>query len=180
MKEKIHKHTMRNIVKKFGNFDLLRDSGYDVDSPDNFYLAQMKTDILKLQKGLDIMAPEYLVNGTGISKPRSISVKSNKIIVVEGMSSIYDEVSDIFDIRIYIELDEVERKRRFLNRAIQRNQDEVNAHRHWDYVLNAGKKYVQSNKQKCDIVINGECDLDYFSKMIEYIYLITNSFQQDT
>ena len=168
-----------SLIKKYGNFDLLRDSGYDIDSPDNFYLEQMKLDMKKLQKGVDIMAPQYLVNGSGISKPHSLEVKSNKIVVVEGMCSIYDKVSDIFDIKIYIELDEAERKRRFLNRAILRNQDNVNALRHWDYVLNAGKKYVQSNKNKCDIIINGECDLEYFSKMIEYIHLLTNSFQQD-
>lgn len=166
------------LIKKYGGFDALRDAGYDVDSPDNFYLDLLKEDILKLQKGIDILTPEYLVNGTGISKPNSIPVKSKKIIIVEGMCSIYDKVQDIFDIKIYIDLDEQERKRRFLNRAISRNQDEQNALKHWDYIQQAGKKYVQPNKKYCDIIINGECDLDYFAHMVEYINLITNNFTE--
>ncbi|MBQ7287347.1 MAG: hypothetical protein IJW73_06265 [Candidatus Gastranaerophilales bacterium] len=166
------------LIKKHGNFDLLRDSGYDVDSPNNFYLDLLREDILKLQQGEDVLTPEYLVNGTGISKPKSISVKSNKIIIVEGMCSIYDKVQDIFDIKIYIDLDEEERKRRFLNRAISRNQDHENALKHWNYIQYAGKKYLQPHKDSCEIIINGECDLNYFAHMVEYINLITNNFQE--
>ena len=164
------------LIKKYGNFDLLRDAGYDVDSPNNFYLDLLREDVLKLQKGIDVLTPEYLVNGTGISKPNSISVKTNKIIIVEGMCSIYDKVQDIFDIKIYIDLDEQERKRRFLNRAVSRNQDNENALKHWNYIQEAGKKYLQIHKEKCDIIINGECDLNYFAHMVEYINLITNNF----
>lgn len=166
------------LIKIHGNFDLLRDSGYDIDSPDNFYLDLLREDILKLQKGIDILSPEYLVNGTGISKPKSIPVKSNKIIIVEGMCSIYEKIQDIFDIKIYIDLNEEERKRRFLNRAIQRNQNHENALKHWNYILQAGKKYLQSQKENCEIIINGECDLNYFSHMVEYINLITNNFSE--
>ncbi|MBQ8475705.1 hypothetical protein IJ531_01435 [bacterium] len=167
------------LIQKFGNFDKLRDAGYDIDSPENFYLDQLREDVLNLQKGKDILAPEYLVNGTGISKPHSLPVKSNKIIIVEGMSSIYKGVSDIFDLRIYVEIDEEIRKDRFMKRAIKRNQDEINAQKHWDYIKSAGKKYVASRKSSSDIVINGECDLDYFCDMIKYIYLITNNFAND-
>ena len=167
-----------DLIQKYGNFDLLRDSGYDIDSPNNFDLAQLKQDLLELQQGNDILSPEYLVNGTGKSKPKSIPVKSNKIIIVEGMCSIYDEIQEIFDIKVYVELDDFERKRRFINRAKTRNQDEANALKHWEYLQNSGKKYVIKNKDKCDIVINGECDLEYFSHMVEYIHLITNNFYE--
>ena len=167
------------LIKKYGSFDLLRDSGYDIDSPDNFYLDLLKEDVLKLQKGKDVLTPEYLVNGMGISKAKSILVKSQKIIIVEGMCSLYEKVNDIFDIKVYIDIDEKERKKRFLNRAALRNQDEQNALKHWDYVVEAGKKYLIPNKEKCDIIINGECDLKYFSHMVEYINLITNNFYEE-
>lgn len=167
------------LIKKYGTFDLLRDSGYDVDSPDNFDLSLLRNDLLKLQKGKDILSPEYLVNGQGKSKPNSIPVKSQKIIIVEGMCSIYDKVEDIFDIKVYIDLDDEERKKRFLNRAVIRNQDRENALKHWEYIKKAGKKYVVANKDKCDIVINGECNLDYFLHMVEYINLVTNNFCEE-
>ncbi len=168
-----------HLIEKYGNFDLLRDAGYDIDSPDNFDLDLLKEDVLTLQKGKDILSPEYLVNGTGKSKPKSIPVKSNKIIIIEGMCSIYDKVSDIFDIKVYIDLDDTERKDRFLKRAKIRNQDEINALKHWEYIKKAGQKYLIPNKPKCDIIINGECDLEYFSHMVEYINLITNNFYEE-
>lgn len=168
-----------HLIEKYGNFDLLRDHGYDVDSPDNFDLDLLRSDMLDLKKGKDIYSPQYLVNGTGKSKPKSIFTQSKKIIIVEGMCSIYKKVQDIFDIKVYIDLDEQERKRRFLNRAKKRNQDEVNALKHWQYIQFAGKKYVASNKKNCDIIINGECNLEYFSRMVEYINLITNNFSEE-
>ena len=167
------------LIKKYGNFDSVRDSGYDIDSPDNFDLELLKSDLEQLQKGNDILSPEYLVNGTGKSKPKSIPVKTNKIIIVEGMCSIFDEVADVFDIRVFVDIDEEERKNRFMNRAKLRNQDEVNALKHWDYITEAGKKYIIPNKDKCDIIINGECDLKYFSHMVEYINLVTNNFTEE-
>ncbi len=166
------------LIKKFGSFDLLRDSGYDIDSPDNFDLDLLKNDILSLQKGQNILSPEYLVNGTGISKPNSIQYLSKKIIIVEGVCSLYRDLADIFDIKIYIDLDEDERKKRFLNRAQSRNQDQNNALKHWDYICEAGKKYVMPKKDLCDIIINGECDLKYFTHMVEYINLVTNNFYE--
>ena len=36
-----------------------------------------------------------------------------------------------------------------------------------------------TDADKGDIVINGECDLDYFSHMVEYINLITNNFYEE-
>ncbi len=168
-----------DLIKKYGNFDALRDAGYDVDSPKNFYLEQLREDIINLQKGNDILAPEYLVNGTGISRPKSLKVKTNKIIIIEGMSSIYDGVSDVFDLKVYVDLDDRVRKERFMKRARSRNQDEENAIKHWGYIQRAGKEYVASHKNECDIIINGECDLKYFSDMIKYIYLITNNFEEE-
>lgn len=166
------------LIKIHGDFDSLRDAGYDLDAPENFYLDTLREDILALQKGEEILSPKYAIDGTGKSYPKAISVKPNKIIIVEGMCSIFDKVRDVFDIKVYIDLDTQERKRRFLNRAKTRNQDELNALKHWDYIQTAGKKYIQSNKDKCDFIINGECDLEYFAHMVEYINLITNNFTE--
>lgn len=165
-----------DLIKKHGDFDALRDAGYDVDSPHNFQLDLLRSDIEKLANGHDIFAPKYLVNGTGVSVANAIEVKSKKIIVVEGMAATYSEVHDMFDIKIYIDLDNKTRRKRFLDRAKSRNQDHKNALKHWDYVCVAGKKYVIPAKDKCDIIANGACSLEYFTKLLEYINLITNNF----
>lgn len=165
-----------DLIKQHGTFDALRDAGYDVDSPQNFQLDLLRSDIEDLASGKDVMIPEYLVNGTGVSVPRAIKIGSRKIIIVEGMAATYKEVHDMFDIKIYIDLDNKTRKKRFLDRAKIRNQDHNNALKHWDYVCEAGRKYIVPAKDNCDIIANGECDLEYFTQLLEYINLITNNF----
>lgn len=165
------------LIKQYGDFDNLRDNGYDVDSPESFQLDLLKKDLETISQGNDIKIPQYLVNGTGISVPNSIPVKSEKIVVVEGMPTMYKDVKEIFDIKIYIEVDREERRKRFLTRAIERNQNEENAHKHWEYLQIAGQKYVQPARNEADLILNGNSDLVYFSQIIEYIHTITNNFQ---
>lgn len=164
------------LIKQYGDFDNLRDNGYDVDSPESFQLDLLKKDLEVISQGDDIKTPQYLVNGTGISVPNSIPIKSEKIVVVEGMSTMYKDVKEIFDVKIYIEVDYEERKKRFLNRAAERNQNKENALKHWEYLKIAGQKYVQPIKSEADMIINGNADLVYFSQIIEYIHTITNNF----
>jgi len=165
-----------HLIEQYGDFDNLRDNGYDVDSPESFQLELLKKDLEKISQGEDIKIPEYLPNGTGVCIPNSIPVKSEKIVVVEGMSTMYKDVKEIFDVKIYIEVGCEERKNRFLNRAIQRNQNEANANKHWDYIQTAGQKYVLPIKNEADLVVNGNADLVYFSQILEYIHTITNNF----
>ena len=166
------------LIKKYGTFDNLRDNGYDVDSPNSFQLNVLHEDLLNISQGIDIYTPEYLLNGTGISIPKAKLVNSNKIVVVEGMASMFGENKDIFDIKVYVETDINLRKERFLTRAYtERNQDIENAKKHWEYILGAGQKYVQPYRAEADIIINGDTNLTYFSKILEYIHTITNNFE---
>lgn len=162
------------LINKYGTFDNLRDNGYDVDAPTSFQLDILRSDLEDLSDGLDIKAPMYLPNGTGISMPKAIDVKSQKIIVVEGIATMYEDVKDIFDIKIYVETENNLRKSRFMNRAVEeRNQSEENALKHWNYIASAGEKYVKPFRKEADLVINGNSDLKYFAQMLEYIYEIT-------
>ena len=166
------------LINKYGSFDNLRDNGYDVDAPSSFQLDVLRSDLEDLSDGLDIKAPIYLPNGTGVSMPKTLDVHSQKIIVVEGIATMYDSVKDVFDIKIYVETENELRKQRFLNRAVEeRNQSEENAQKHWNYITEAGEKYVKPFRKESDLVINGNSDLKYFAQMLEYIYEITNNFQ---
>ena len=165
------------LIKKYGSFDALRDNGYDVDSPNSFQLDILKEDLDKISHGEDIYSPEYLLNGTGVSVPKAKFVPSNKIVVVEGMASMFGDNKDIFDIKVYVETDLNIRRERFLTRAYtERNQDLENAKKHWEYILGAGEKYVKPYRAEADIIINGDSNLAYFSQILEYIHTITNNF----
>ena len=166
------------LIKIYGTFDALRDHGYDVDSPESFQLDVLKEDLDKISMGEDVYTPEYLINGTGISVPKAKFVPSNKIVVVEGMASMYKDIKDIFDIKVYVETDIDIRKERFLKRAYtERNQALEEAKKHWEYILGAGEKYVKPARAEADIILKGDTNLAYFSQILEYIYTITNNFE---
>ncbi len=167
-----------DLIAKYGSFDALRDNGYDVDSPNSFQLDILKDDLESISKGEDIYCPEYLLNGTGVSVPKAKFVPSKKIVVVEGMASMYGNNKDIFDVKIYVETDFEIRKNRFMKRAYtERNQDLENAKKHWEYILGAGEKYIKPYKSDADIIINGDSNLEYFAQILEYFYTITNNFE---
>ncbi len=166
------------LIDKYGSFDAVRDSGYDVDAPTSFQMDILRQDLESLSDGTDIKAPMYLPNGTGISIPKALEVKSQKIVVVEGIATMYDAIKDVFDIKIYVETDNEIRRSRFVSRAIEeRNQDEENALKHWNYISLAGEKYVKPFRKEADLVLNGNSDLSYFAQILEYIYTITNNFE---
>ncbi len=167
------------LINKYGSFDKVRDSGYDIDAPSSFQLDRLKEDLIDLSQGIDIDAPMYMPNGTGISIPSALHIYSEKIIVVEGIATMYEDVQDVFDIRIYIEAPDSIRKHRFVKRAVEeRNQSEENALKHWNYLKNAGDKYVSPFRSTSDFIINGTCDLKYFAQILEYIHSVTNNFQE--
>lgn len=167
-----------DLINKYGSFDSVRDSGYDVDAPTSFQLDILRQDLEDLSVGLDVKAPMYLPNGTGVSVPNAIDVKSQKIIIVEGIATMYEEVKDIFDIKIYVETDNELRLSRFMSRAVEeRNQDRENALKHWNYISQAGEKYVKPFRKEADLVLNGNSDLNYFAQILEHIYNITNNFE---
>ena len=168
-----------DLIKKYGSFDALRDNGYDIDSPKNFQLDILKNDLEAISKGEDIAIPRYLLNGTGISVPKSMEIQSNKIIIVEGVATMYEGIQDVFDIKIYVETDVEIRKERFMSRAVNnRNQSLENALKHWEYIQDAGKKYILPARDNMDIIVNGDCNLPYFTQILEYLYTITNNFEQ--
>lgn len=166
------------LINKYGSFDNLRDNGYDVDAPSSFQLDTLRSDLEILSNGETIKAPMYLPNGTGVSVPHAIEVSPQKIIVVEGIATMYDKVKDVFDIKIYVETENELRKSRFMARAVdERNQSTENALKHWHYIAQAGEKYVKPFRTQSDLVLNGNSDLKYFAEILEYIYNITNNFQ---
>lgn len=166
------------LIKKYGSFDNVRDNGYDIDAPGSFQLELLKKDLGDLAEGRNIKAPRYVPNGTGVSIPQSFDVTSDKLIVVEGIATMYENVKDIFDVRVYIETEDDIRRERFMKRAIdERNQTLDNAQKQWDYIVNAGIKYVQPGRSSADFVVDGNVNLTYFDKILEYIHTITNNFQ---
>jgi len=167
------------LIKKYGSFDKLLESGYDVDSPNNFNLEQLFNDLDLLSRGIDVKIPQYLVNGTGVVVPNAIPKTASKIIVVEGMATMYGKVADLMDVKLFVDIDPEIQEKWFLNRAqTSRNQNEENARKQLAYVREASKKYILPKKANSDIIINGAPSLESFTKMINYIHQIFSNPEQ--
>ena len=70
---------------------------------------------------------------------------------------------------IYVETENDIRRERFISRACnERNQDEENAIKHWNYLIDAGEKYVKPFRDKADLILNGNANLEYFADILEY------------
>lgn len=146
-------------IKKYGSFNALIDSGYNPDAPESFQLDLMREDISDLKKGIDIKIPQYKVNGTGISVPKAIEKKAADINIIEGICVLYDKVHDLFDIKVYIDVDEKTRKERYISRAKQRNQSIDEVKEQWDIVNQSAIKFIRPTKKHADIVLNGSMDI---------------------
>ena len=167
-----------SLINKYGSFDKLIESGYDIDAPSSFQLDVLRQDLIDLSEGNDIKAPMYLPNGTGVSMPKSLNVASEKFIIVEGTATMFDAVRDVFDVKLYVESDNEIRRQRFMKRACEeRNQTIENALQQWNYLETSGCHYVRPHRSSADFVLNGNSDLGYFAQILEYLYTITNSFQ---
>ena len=166
------------LIAEHGSFDNLLAAGFDVDSPNNFNLEQLYEDLYHLSLGNDVYIPKYLVNGTGKVVPKAVLKQAKKVIIVEGMATMHGKVADLFDVKLYVDIDPDIQEKWFLYRAqTSRNQNEENARKQLAYVREASKKYILPKKDNySDIIINGASSLEYFSQIIHYIYTITNNF----
>ena len=162
------------LIKEHGSFDNLLAAGYDVDSPDNFDLEQLYLDLSDLSEGKDVKIPQYLVNGTGVVIPKAIDKKAQKIVIVEGMATMHGKAADLFDLKLFVDINPELQEKWYIDRAkTSRNQNEENAKKQLAYVREASKKYILPKKDKSDIILNGGCPLDYLNTVIENIYNIT-------
>lgn len=159
------------LIAKYGSFDKLLETGYDVDSPNNFYMDRLHDDLAQLANGNDVKIPQYLVNGTGISVPNAIPKKAQKVIVVEGMATMYSPVRELLDAQIYVDVEPEVQEKRYIARAKrERNQTEEDAQKQLDYVRAAAKKYILPKKNNSDIIIDGCVSKENFKDLIAQIF----------
>lgn len=163
------------LIAKYGSFDKLLETGYDVDSPNNFYMDKLHDDLEELSNGKDVKIPQYLVNGTGISVPNAIDKKAQKIIVVEGMATMYSPVRELLDAQIFVDVAPEVQEKRYIERAKrERNQTEEDALKQLYYVRDAAKKYILPKKDNSDIIIDGNVQKENFKEVISRLYELFN------
>lgn len=151
-------------VKQAGSFEHFART-YDFDIPEAVELSLMKEHIQTLLKREEVFLPKYDMSGTAIRFDNYKLAKPSPVIIAEGIYTLVDEISDIFDFKIYVDIDKNIQKERFFERAQQRGLGS-SAEKIFD---NASKKalvYIYPCKNNADIILNGKTSREKYRKFI--------------
>lgn len=156
-------------IKLHGSFDnFLVNENYNPDAPESFQLDLMREHFIELAKGNNVYIPEYKIDGTGRSIPNSICIENAPIILSEGIAVFYPKVRDLFDIRVYVEVDEEERYSRYIKRAVaSRNQTVDDAIKQYETINKSAQIYLRPQRKYADVIINGKAQIEDIEQLAE-------------
>ena len=139
-------------VKKFGSFTKLVESGYQTESAENFQMELLRQDLKKLKEGKVIQTPCYDMK-KGASRAKAIICKPAKIVFVESICTLYPQVRDLFDFKIYLSVDKNVQWARYQERAAERGQNPQEIAKQFEIISQAAEKYIKPYKAYVDLVI---------------------------
>ena len=150
----------------------MEQENYNPDAPESFQLNLMREDLISLSEKENVYIPEYKIDGTGRSVPNSILIESAPIIMSEGIAVFYPEIRDLFNIRVYVETDEILRFERYIKRAIEsRNQTREDAIKQYETINKSAAVYLRPQRQYADIIINGHAEISDIEQIAEDLSL---------
>lgn len=152
-------------VIKAGSFDEFVKN-YDLDIPEAIELSLMKEHIKMLLNKNEVYLPKYDMSGTAKRFDNHTLAKPSSIIVAEGLYALVDEVSDVFDFKIYVEINKIVQKKRFYERAQQRGLG-ASADRIYENASQKAQIYVHPCVECSDIVLNGEISREKYQKFVK-------------
>lgn len=157
-------------VKKAGSFAAFAKN-YDLDIPDAIELSLMKKHIKMLLNRQEVFLPKYDMSGTAKRFENHKKAKPSPVVISEGIYTLIDDISDIFDFKIYVDIDKSVQKRRFYERAQQRGLGS-SADVIFENASQKARIYVHPCIENADIVINGEASREKYKSFI--ISLLTS------
>lgn len=156
-------------VKLAGSFaEFTRN--YDLDTPQAIELKLMKEHIQMLLNNQEVFLPKYDMSGTAKRFDSYKLAKPSPIIIAEGIYALNEEISDIFDFKIYVDVDKSVQKERFFERAKQRNLGDA-AYEVFENAFQKARIYVHPCAKSADIILSGEKSrkkyCDFISSLFE-------------
>ncbi|GAC1302255.1 MAG: uridine kinase [Mucilaginibacter sp.] len=138
-------HNMTKEENKLYNFDL----------PATIDLAHFEEDISSLINGKTIFKKEYIFNNPDVV-PRMLEIKPAPIMIVEGLFILhFKKISEVLDLKIFIEADhDIALQRRLKRDLLERGYSHDDAMYKWlNHVVPAYKEFLLPYKNECDQVI---------------------------
>lgn len=158
------------MVKAAGSFSEFAKN-YDLDVPQALELELMSKHIKELLSGKETYLPKYDMSGTAIRHDNYTLAKPSKIIISEGLFTLTDKVKDAFDFKIYVDIAEDIKKKRFYIRAEERGLGDSAG----IIYKNANEKaevYIRPCKQQADIVLSGAADRIRYKNFLNKIIAV--------
>ncbi len=141
-------------MAEYGSFTKLVESGFDTESAQSFQIPLLRNDLMMLKNGYQVKIPSYDMK-TGKSTPDAILCQPEKYIVVEGICTLYEDVRDIFDFKIYLTVDKQIQWERYQARGEERSIDKSEIKQQYEIVCRAAERHIQPNKKFADMIIRG-------------------------
>ncbi len=158
------------MVKAAGSFSEFAKN-YDLDVPQALELELMSKHIKELLSGKETYLPKYDMSGTAIRHENYTLAKPSKIIISEGLFTLTDKVKDAFDFKIYVDIAEDIKKKRFYIRAEERGLGDSA-----DIIYkNANEKaevHIRPCQKQADIVLSGAADRIRYKNFLNKIIAV--------
>ncbi|MEJ7780238.1 MAG: P-loop NTPase fold protein [Daejeonella sp.] len=128
---------------------------YNFDEPGTIDNELFLRDISKLIHGETVFQKEYTFNNPN-AEPRLLEIKPAPIVIVEGLFILhFKEISELLELKIFIDTDEeIALQRRLKRDLIERGYPEADVIYKWNnHVVPAYNTYLLPYKDECDEVI---------------------------
>lgn len=147
---------------------------YDLDVPEAIELCLMKEHITMLLNHQEVHLPKYDMSGSAKRFNNHRLVKPSPVVLAEGLFTLTDGVGDIFDFKIYVDIDREVQKKRFFERAKQRDLGD-SAHQIYANAVEKAQVYVHPCQENADIILNGEVSREKYRQFISSMLLLIES-----
>ncbi|HEY1009089.1 MAG TPA: P-loop NTPase fold protein [Daejeonella sp.] len=128
---------------------------YNFDVPATIDQELFMRDITKLINGETVFQKEYTFNNPN-AEPKLLEIRPAPIVIVEGLFILhFKEISELLDMKIFIETDEeVALKRRLKRDLLERGYPEEDVLYKWNnHVMPAYQTFLLPFKEECDEII---------------------------
>ena len=162
-----YKDTSKEL-QEAGSYDALFKTGFSFDTPKVIDLNLMRKHLEGLKRGETVVSPRYDFV-TCVSDPNGDIKKPAKVILIEGLYVLNEEVRDIMDVKVYVftPIDVI--KDRWYKRAVLRGKTGEAADLQFRDVNETAQRYIRPTYQIADCIINGMVDKDYIKVITDKI-----------
>ena len=142
---------MTEAFRKYGSFRKMVEAGHPTESSEAFQMDILRRDLENLKNGHSVQGCFYDMK-TGESKSNQISYNPAPVIFAEGICTLFEEVRDVFDVKVYLIVDKEVQKRRYFEHASERGHRKEDIEEQFARVSESAEKYIGVNQKYADLV----------------------------